>query len=300
MSDHSQSPIIPKSIASMRSFTVTMTVMCFLACLAIAALLLIDRAVEDWSRGLQSEVTVQIRETQNDDMQKKIEAAEMLIGATRGVQHITVLTREEGMKLLQPWLGEAILETLPVPRLIRVNIDQANQPDFEALQKTLKEKVKGASLDTHQRWATELTRMATTLSVLSWSVLILICLSAVAAVVFATRAVLAANRHIVDVLRLVGARNNFIAHQIDQLFLRAGAASGLLGVGLAAATFASLGFSGEPAVNGVAAAAQNLIYLPDQPLWQKFMFVALVPACATLLALFTSRITLLRMLKEQQ
>ena len=54
--------------------------------------------------------------------------------------------------------------------------------------------MKGASLDTHRRWQAELTRMAGVLEALSYAVLALICISAIAIVIFATRTVLDANR----------------------------------------------------------------------------------------------------------
>ena len=54
-------PIIPPEAAPLRALTVTMTVMCYLACLAIGALILIDRAVESWTSGLSREVTVQVQ-----------------------------------------------------------------------------------------------------------------------------------------------------------------------------------------------------------------------------------------------
>ena len=86
------------------------------------------------------------------------------------------------------------LTHLPIPRLIRVTIDEAAPPDFVALDNQLKKSVSGASLDTHRRWEVELTRMARALSTLSYAILALICISAIAMVIFATRTVLDANR----------------------------------------------------------------------------------------------------------
>ena len=90
--------------------------------------------------------------------------------------------------------------------------------------------MKGASLDTHRRWQAELTRMASVLDALAYAVLVLICLCAIAIVVFATRSVLEANREIVDVLHLVGARDSFIARQVWGRFLKTGLAAGLIGM----------------------------------------------------------------------
>ena len=56
--------IIPATAASLTSLTVTMAVMCYLACLAIGALILVDRAVTSWTSGLSREMTVQVRVVQ--------------------------------------------------------------------------------------------------------------------------------------------------------------------------------------------------------------------------------------------
>ena len=213
--------IIPANIGALRSLTVAMTVMCYLACLAIGALVLINRAVSSWTSGLSREVTVQVRQTKDADVEAEVAKAQEILQDFPGIAAVTVLDREAGAKLLEPWLGSRNLEDLPIPRLIRVAVDEAAPPDYEALGAAL-ESVKGANLDTHRRWQSELTRMARALSVLAYTVLTLIAVSSVAIVVFGTRAVLQANRPIVDLLHLVGARDGYIARQIDGRFLKTG------------------------------------------------------------------------------
>ena len=125
--------------------------------------------------------------------------------------------------------------------------------------------MKGAHLDTHRKWEAELTRMARALSVLSYAILLLISVSAIAIVIFATRAVLQANRPIVDLLHLVGARDSYIARQIDGRFLRTGMLSGFIGVGLGLLTFLLLGLSSG---SGMAAASRSLLFsAPEIAIW---------------------------------
>jgi cell division transport system permease protein len=50
--------IVPKAAAPLRTLTAVMAVMCFLAVIAVGAMLLINRAVEQWAEGLASEATV--------------------------------------------------------------------------------------------------------------------------------------------------------------------------------------------------------------------------------------------------
>lgn len=287
--------IIPATAASLTSLTVTMAVMCYLACLAIGALILVDRAVTSWTSGLSREMTVQVRVVRDADIAQEVEKAHAIVVAFPGILEAEVLDESEGAKLLEPWLGTRSLEGLPVPRLIRIVADSNNPPDVTALEAALAP-VKGARLDTHQKWEAELTRMARALSAVSYAILLLISVSAIAIVVFATRAVLQANRHIVDLLHLVGARDSYIARQIDGRFLRTGLLSGFIGVGLGLFTFLLLGLFGGGSESGVAAASRGLLFAtPSIAIWSYGLLFA-VPLAATLICLITARITLMRRL----
>lgn len=288
--------IIPPEAAPLRALTVTMTVMCYLACLAIGALILINTAVQSWTSGLSREVTVQVRQLKDVDIDQEVKAAMSLLKDAPGVISVEALDRDAAVKLLEPWLGTSKLDDLPVPRLIRVTINEDAPPDFPTLEAQLGASVKGAALDTHRRWQAEMTRMASALSTLSWAILALICISTVGMVVFATRTVLDANRGVVDVLHLIGAKDGYIARQIDRRFLGTGLAAGLLGVSLGILTFLALSFSGTAGAGGMADAARNLLFGGHRAtLWNYLAFLA-VPIVATLISLVTSRFTLMRML----
>jgi cell division transport system permease protein len=285
--------IIPANAASLRSLTVTLAVMSYLACLAIGALILVDRAVTSWTSGLAREMTVQLRVVRGADINQEIQKAQEILSSFPGIAQAAVLDEQEGAKLLEPWLGTRSLEGLPVPRLIRVVSDPNNPPDVRALEQALSG-VKGVRLDTHRKWEAELTRMARALSVLSYAILVLISVSAIAIVIFATRAVLQANRHIVDLLHLVGARDRYIARQIDGRFLRTGMLSGFIGVGLGLLTFLLLGLFGGG--SSFADASRGLLFsAPHIAVWS-YGFLFAVPLAATLICLITARVTLMRRL----
>jgi cell division transport system permease protein len=116
-------------------------------------------------------------------------------------------------------------------------------------------------------------------------------------VVFAARSVLEANREVVEVLHLVGAKDGYIARQIDKRFMVSGLSAGLIGVVFAIVTFGILGFSGNAESNAIAAASYSLIFTPAGNLWT-YGLLALVPITATLIALISARLTLMRMLKS--
>ena len=83
--------IIPSNVASLRSLTVTMAVMCYLACLAIGALILVDRAVTSWTSGLSREMTVQVRVVRDVDVAQEVEKARAIVAAFPGIVEAEVL-----------------------------------------------------------------------------------------------------------------------------------------------------------------------------------------------------------------
>lgn len=290
--------LMPRSQMPLRTLKIAMTVMCYLACLAIGALVLITRAVDDWSSDIAGEVTVQVRPVDETKMATALEKISTVLDKTNGVSGYKILEKEAGAKLLEPWLGNAeVLDQLPVPRLIAVMIDQKAPPDFVALEKRLKAAATGASLDTHRRWQSELNRMGTSLVRLGIGVLVLVTLSAVALVIFASRTALDANRQVVEVLHFVGATDPFIARQVQWQFLRAGLQSGLVGMFAGMATFVLLGISsGTTASSGLADASYGLLIGVPEVTSVTYLLFLLVPIVATLLCLVAARLAILRIL----
>lgn len=291
---HRPEPIIPPDAAPLRTLTLAMAVMCYLAVLAAGGLVLINRSVEAWTGDLSREITVQIREIQGRNMEDDLARSETILTTTPGILKVSVLDEEAAIELLKPWIGGIDgLENLPVPRLIAVEIDPDNPPDFTALETSLRNEVPGVSLDTHKRWQAELTRMARVLTTLAYAILALIGLCTIAIVVFATRSALEANREVVEVLHLVGARDSFIARQVWGRFLRTGLTAGLIGLVLGILTFF---LAAGAAPESFAAITQEFLSFSAGHLVQNYLALAAVPLVATLICLITSRVTLLRIL----
>jgi hypothetical protein len=113
---------------------IAMSVMCYLASLAIGGLILINRAVDSWTTDMAREVTVQVRPLEGRDMEAELARAADIIGGFDGITEVRVLGREAAAKLLEPWLGQGrLIDDLPVPRLITVGVDRRNPPDLDRL-----------------------------------------------------------------------------------------------------------------------------------------------------------------------
>ena len=293
------SPIIPVDAQPMRTLTLAMAVMCYLATLALGALILVQSAVTQWTSGVSSEITVQVRALSDVDLKAETEKAVTILRRTEGIAEVRVLDAASVRKLLEPWLGDTgMIDDLPLPALVSVTVDEARPPDLDALEAQLKAEVKGASVDTHRRWRMELMRTATLLERLALAVLALIAVSAAALVVFATRSVLDANREVIEVLNLIGARDRFIARAVKGRFLRSGMIAGLAGTLGGLLTFAMLGLLDVwPAADTLSEASARLLIAAPSVAVATYAVFLLVPIVATLLSVVTAHLAVMRQLR---
>ena len=228
-------PVLPATgwTAPLTSFCAA--VMAFLAVLTLAASFAADSVADQWRADLAGVATVRLS-TRDGDVDSRTQAVLEVLRTTPGITRVRVLSDEEQLALLTPWLGEgAALEGLPAPRMIDVRLLGAG-PDAKALQGRLDLTVAGAIYDDHAAWRAPLTSAAEALETMAIIASILVLLTVGAIVAFASRATLVANRHVVETVRLVGAQDAFIERAfVRQLMLRAAFGAG---VGTLVGTFA--------------------------------------------------------------
>lgn len=268
-------------------------IMCFLASLALGGMLSVTDAAERWSRGLAGTITVQVKPDESMGLERQVQIALNILSTNPGIEWARPLSTDDTRELLEPWLGRSdVLQELPIPRLIEVKLDYERPANLERLTVQLRDQVPGAVLDDHRRWNDRLMDMANTLKWLAIGILMLVTSATVTIIVFATRAGLASNHQIVEVLHLIGAQDQFIAREFQQHFSSVGLRAGLIGALGACLVFLTLGRLG-----GAESSATATGVLPSLALGPSvFAFLLLVPLLASLVALITARITVLRTL----
>lgn len=208
--------------------------MAFLAVFALALSLASGRLADRWASELARSATLRITAPE-DQKAAQTEAALTILRQTPGVARARALSAEEQAALLTPWFGPGLdLSSLPVPQLIEV-IENEQGYDAAGLRLRLAAEVPGAVLDDHTRWRKPLVEAANSLRRLGLISILLIGGAMAAMITLAANAALAANAQVIEVLRLVGARDAYIASAFVRRFtLRAliGAAIGT-GLGLA-------------------------------------------------------------------
>lgn len=216
-------PIVPPANVSGHALIAVIAIMTFLSCLTLGAVTLVRDTAATWQSQIAREATIQIRPSDQIDMDVQLIEAQRIAAGFPGVRSARIVDREATARLLEPWLGTGLdIDELPVPRLVIVTINEADPPDYQALRRALQDKVRNASLDDHRNWVDRLVTMARTTVSIGLAALILILSATILTVVFATRGAMAGNGHIIEVLHFVGAEARFIAAQFRQHFLLVG------------------------------------------------------------------------------
>ena len=254
--DRQADRVVPPSGHTAWLTVFTAAAMTFLAVFALALSLASGRLAERWGGALANTATVRIS-APPDQMELQTAAVLRVLETTPGIASARALADDEQKALLAPWFGPDLpVEALPLPRLVEV-VEGPDGYDGEGLRQRLAAEAPGAVLDDHTRWRRPLAVAASRLNLLGGLAIVLIGAAMAAMITLAANAALAANAQVIRVLRIVGARDDYIAAAFVRRFtLRtlagsaAGAVLGLVGVALlpsldeAGGFLTGLGFQG--------------------------------------------------------
>jgi len=286
--------IMPRD-RSAAALDVVIAVMAFLAALALGASLIAERAAAGWRTGLAGRLTVQILppEKSRATLDMQIDAALSALRSTPGVAHASLVSEQDTMALVRPWLGTgALINDLPLPRLIDASITPGARVDIEALRQKLKIAAPDSVLDDHMRWFARLRSLAQGIIFSAYGVLALIALATAATVSFATRAGLEAHHEIVELLHQMGARAGFIARAFEWHYFVAALIAGTIGAALAAGLYGATGALEYVGVEAVP-------FLPPISLhFSEMLWLFVVPVSASVIALITARLSVLGVLRR--
>lgn len=275
-------------------FTASLTlftsgVMAFLAVFALALSLASGRLADRWSASLAQSATIRIS-APDDQAALQVKTVLSVLGTTPGVASSRLIPPDDIAKLLTPWIGPDLpVASLPLPQLIEIKEDSTGF-DAEALRLRLAGEAPGAVLDDHTRWRKPLVAAADRLRSLGLVSLALIAAATAAMITLAAQSALAANGQVIRVLRLIGARDVYIARAFVRRFtLRAlfGAAAG-----------AALGVAAVALLPGASDEGGFLTGLGFQGVG--WLWPLAIPPLAAIVAFWATRAAALRTLRRVQ
>jgi cell division transport system permease protein len=209
--------VVPPSGHTATLTSLTAAAMAFLAVFALALSLATGRLAGRWTDALANTATVRIS-APLDQLDVQTRKVLEVLATTPGVALARALTPDEIRALLEPWIGPDLpVDSLPIPQLVEITETDAGF-DADGLRLRLAAEAPGATLDDHQRWRKPLVAAADRVRTLGLLSLALIVGATAAMVTLATQAALSANAQVTRVLRLVGARDTFVARAFVRRF----------------------------------------------------------------------------------
>lgn len=288
--DHAMtaSPTLPRDWTSTWLVLLTSVAMAFLASLALATSSGVGAVADGWTSELARKATVSL---QLDGEDAARDAARLshtltLIAETPGVAEAHALAVEDVSDLLAPWLGidaetdPDLIQALPLPTLIDLELADGVSPGDVAarLRHSFEEARVPAEIDAHEQWVDRLKPPADRVRGLAQAGLALIAIAAALMVALSCATALAAQARMVEVLRLVGGSDAFVAGIFVRRFQVLAFIGSAIGAG-GAATALLLASGGEAEPQGeIAPLLPDMT--PDPWIWAQLatlpLFFALI------------------------
>lgn len=225
----------------------------------------------------------------NDSTEGTAQRALSALQALSQIRSAELLPADDVQSLLSPWLGEAgTSDGLPIPWIIDIQLtDPAGLRQVE----TVASKHPGAVVDSTRGWLEPLRQLAR-LSGLVAGVLAALAVAVIALVtIFAARAALTAHAPTIELLRLMGASEGFIAGRFQFHSLKQGLIGGLAGavpgIAVVAMGIGAARLDGSDLLTGLT------------PTIAGWTAMALLPPLIAVVAMLTARYTVLEMLRNR-
>ncbi|HCM84302.1 MAG TPA: hypothetical protein PKW15_00685 [Alphaproteobacteria bacterium] len=189
-----------------------------------------------WNHTLSNELTIEIPPNLEDSREgmtsdQRIQSVKEILAQYNAVTNVQTVEREALQKILNPWLGDiSSFPDLPLPTLIEVSLHPDHGLKFDDLKEQIDRAVPGVQVIAHYAWAGEVQRLANTISVIAWGVMLFIGFVLLLVMIFAARARLAMFAPEVEVLHTLGATDGFVAGEFSSQAFRLSFWGALIGL----------------------------------------------------------------------
>lgn len=266
-------------------------IMVALTVIAAATGLALSNTAHTAADELTGGVTVQVVEANPVERARQAQAVVRALRETPGVVEAHQVSQDEVERLIEPWLGVRVSDgdAIPVPALVDARMrDPITGETLGALRRMLREIAPAARVDAQSSWLKPVFDALDSLQWLSFALVGLLALAMAAAVLLAVRNALGSNRDTIEIVHLLGGTDAQIARIFQRSIGFDAAGGGAMGLALGLAVVMLLGrqFAGLGA-GLVSSGALG---------WSDWVLLGLIPVAGLVLAIVTTRLTVVRTL----
>ncbi|MDF3034473.1 MAG: hypothetical protein K0R76_1427 [Alphaproteobacteria bacterium] len=205
--------------------------MVFLLSLVFVGAISLSSSLGQWNLGGAGRLTIELPLHGVQNPASMVETILITLQKTAGVMRVKLVDNQEVLKLLQPWVGQVdLLQDLTLPALIDVDIRPETVTKVPEIAAMLRHFSPGIRIEEHSQWQHMLEKLRLSLEVMAYLFISLIGATVMVTITLITRSSLATHASVIDVLRLVGANNSYIAQKFQRRAFWLALKGGLWGV----------------------------------------------------------------------
>ena len=208
--------------------------MVYIAVLSAAGALFAQSASQHWALSLTGVVTVQVPAAEQpvdvENTGTRLGAVLEILRATPGIGYLTILDRKISLALLQPWLGQNLVEQIDLRILGSASLD------LDGLRQRLQRRAPGTIVDDHGLWLSRIAVLTTTVERGGWLIVLLVGVVAAVSIIYAVLSGLSVNRETIELMHLMGARDGYVARRFQGYVLAVSLPASVIGGSFAIAT----------------------------------------------------------------
>lgn len=191
--------------------------MVFLLSLVFIGAMSLSTSLSQWNLGTDNRLTLELPLGGVQNPEAIVENVLTALQKMPGVARVKLVDNQEVLDLLQPWVGQVdLLQDLTLPALIDVDMKPNVTPNVDEITTTLRQFAPEIRIEEHSHWQHMLEKLRLSLEVMAYLFIGLIAATVIVTITLITRSSLATHASIIDVLRLVGANNRYIAQKFQK------------------------------------------------------------------------------------
>ena len=210
----------------------------YLFIVVLAIVMAINAMADSWKKDIMGSVTVQIipveDENKHIDTEKTQEQQNKVLQYVENlsaVASVKALDAQTVEKLMTPWLGNKVnISSLPIPVLLDVKLKPNSELNYDEVTRGLRQVSENASIDNHRLWLNRLLKFASSLKNIAMTVLFMVIGICAFSIYYSTRTSLGININTIEILHIIGAKDNYIARQYAKNFVKIGFFAGIIGL----------------------------------------------------------------------
>jgi cell division transport system permease protein len=207
----------------------------FLATIAGAGLLAVERTLAQWQTASPTILTIQLPPG-DTSIADEVRADALLrrLRAEPGIADVELLPKDKVSQLLKPWLGDDVnAASLPLPLILQVELKTDSTTTSETIGQVSKSIAPNAIIDNHREWRERLVHYVRWLRFGIASSLILVIVVTGLTALFLTLSRMAIHHQAITLLHQLGASDRFVVRGMIRQAGISAAISGAIGFGLA-------------------------------------------------------------------